>query len=113
MKKIIVVCSTAHLSETDNHYLKFLAITEEQHPWVFNTVYGFIIDLTSLSYPFLSMKRCGVSKSLRKFILHQQNNHLASYIHFDCDGKVLAGEQIYMVMFVADPVIGCRITSTV
>lgn len=43
MKKIIVVCSTAHLSETDNNFLKFQAIQEEHYPRVFNTVYALLL----------------------------------------------------------------------
>jgi len=94
LNTIIVVCSTAHLSETDNNKLKFLAVSEDNYPWIFNTVYGFIIDLTSFKHPLLAMKRCGMSKSLRKFTAYAKK-YQASYVHFGCDGEVIKGEAIY------------------
>lgn len=95
LNTIIVVCSTAHLSETDNNKLKFQAVSEDNYPWIFNTVYGFIIDLTSFKYPQAEHETLRGIKFTAEIYPAYAKKYQASYVHFDCDGEVIKGEAIY------------------
>ena len=91
----LVFCSTAHLEKQDAFTLKDIASGGEGYPWVFDTTYGYILDIGGVSYPLLKMKRAGLSTSLRKFVFHMQRKYKAMYIHFDCDADVVEGEETF------------------
>ena len=91
----LVFCSTAHFEKQDSFALKDIALGGESIPWVFDTTYGYILDIGGITYPLLKMKQAGLSKSLRKFVYHMQRKHKARYIHFDCDADPVEGEDTF------------------
>lgn len=95
MIRKLVFCSTAHFEKQDSFTLKDIASGGESIPWVFDTTYGYILDIGGMAYPLLIMKRAGLSKSLRRFVYRMQRKHDARYIHFDCDANAMEGEKIF------------------
>lgn len=91
----LIFCSTAHFEKQDSFTLKDISSGGECIPWVFDTTYGYIMDIGTMRRPLLKMKRAGLSKSLRKFVYHMQRKHKAMYIHFDCDANPVAGEETF------------------
>lgn len=95
MKKVTVFCSMVHLEKNDVHTLKYVAMDERSMPWVFDTTYGYILDLAGFRHPLLKLKTCGLSKSARRFVYHMQKQQGADYLHFDCDADVIPGETTF------------------
>lgn len=91
----LIFCSTVHLEKQDAFRMKDIASGGESIPWVFDTTYGYILDIGGITYPLLKMKQAGLSKSLRKFVYHMQRKHKAMYIHFDCDADPEEGEETF------------------
>lgn len=91
----LIFCSTAHLEKQDTFTLKDIASGGESIPWVFDTTYGYILDIGSQHHPLLRMKQAGLSKSLRKFVYHMQRQHNVKYIHFDCDAESVENEETF------------------
>ncbi|MBJ0208937.1 hypothetical protein JFK57_17110 [Escherichia coli] len=91
----LVFCSTAHLEKQDAFTLKDIASGGESYPWVFDTMYGYILDTGSMRHPLLKMKAAGLSRPMRKFVYHMQRKHNAKYIHFDCDASPVEGEETF------------------
>lgn len=95
MHHVIVVCSTAHMTEEDTQVLEFISRREIAFPWVHDTVMGYIIYTGGFRFPLLEMKRRGLSESFRRFVYHVQRRYRTHYIHFDRDADILEGETTF------------------
>ncbi|MBU9818360.1 hypothetical protein J1782_00435, partial [Rahnella sp. BCC 1045] len=56
------------------------------HNWILEYEYGYIFDLWEGKYTLLRLKKIGLSKYLRSFILYVIIQHAATLIQFDCYG---------------------------
>lgn len=95
MMMTLIFCSTSHFEKQDSFTLKDISSGWEGIPWVFDTTYGYILDIGGVRHPALRMKQAGLSKSLRKFVYHMQRKHNVKYIHFDCDAEPVEDEETF------------------
>lgn len=93
-----IVCSTAHFAHTDNQLLEVLANDYNDTGSgndIFSFYGGYIIRLYAVSHPVLDLKKMGISKALRKFIVAMMKNECADIVIFDMDADYIEGFEIF------------------
>jgi len=89
-----IQCSTAHITAEDNSLLFALSHQHEdfgESEWISYTGSGYLLRLGAWSFPFLRLKRLGLSKSCRRLVLTLIRRYSAGIIHLDAFGEVLPG----------------------
>ncbi len=93
-----VVCSTAHLTEQDGELLHRLSHDWREWgdaEWIHFTGTGYLVRLCAFSHPLLVLKRRGLSRPARRFILAMMTRRNVTLIHFDSCGQVLRGFDVH------------------
>lgn len=91
--KNCLVCSTGHMTLGDMKI--FQETSQKTINKIFNTEYGFILLLDARPKFLKSLKKLGISKSLRKFVYRMVSQYQISMIEFDRDADVILGEEIF------------------
>lgn len=89
-----ICCSTAHITAEDNSLLYTLShqdIDFGESEWIHFSGSGYLIRLEAWSFPVLRLKRLGLSKACRRFVVTLMRRYAIGIIHLDAFGEVLPG----------------------
>ena len=93
-----VQCSTAHITDQDNHRLWHASHSREEYgtsEWIHYTGTGYLIRLSAWTHPLLKLKQLGLSKPARHLIAALQRRYGITQIHLDALGEVLPGFPLF------------------
>lgn len=93
-----VQCSTAHITDDDNAVLYHTSHQQEDYgngEWIHFSGSGYLIRLNAWQYPILRLKRLGMSKASRRFIVALMQHHRIAFLHLDAGGDVIPGFAIF------------------
>ncbi|EIP3425491.1 hypothetical protein LSE82_004284 [Salmonella enterica] len=91
-------CSTAHITEEDNHLLHMLSqqfLDYGNAEWIHFTGSGYLIRLEAWSFPVLRLKRLGLSKACRRLVVTLIRRYAIGILHLDAFGELLPGFEIF------------------
>lgn len=61
-------CSLEHITKKDNDLLAMLCQSECESEWIYESEFGYIIDVDAVRYPVLMLKKNGLSREARWLI---------------------------------------------
>lgn len=93
--RLVLECSTSHITLTDSHLLGDLTRDMSTREWIHDTGVGFMIRLDAIRFPLLKLKREGLSGAARWVIWHGIRQANISMIHFSSVGDDLDGFQTF------------------
>ena len=85
-------CSTAHITERDNAWLFSLSHQTNdtgESEWIPFTGSGYLLRIFAWAYPFLRLKRLGLSKTFRRLVVTLTRRYGVSLIHLDAGAECL------------------------
>lgn len=91
MLRPVMECCINHITLDDQSIIDSFGFWHEDSGWIMNTGVGYLIRLDAVSRPLHRLKKMGISRSTRAFILCAIRQADISMIHFSSVGDEVEG----------------------